>query len=138
MNNKYNVDELYEKMGLIPYDEFSTKQRAINLAHPESYRGECDGFRQTGRTTRQLCKAIANVLSGTDVVYYVSNQISANHHKKKAEEILNKIEIHNFTSPNNDICCFSKDGTSSLMGTKLSFVIEKSTKKVYFDAAFND
>ena len=126
MNN--DVDELYEKLGLKPFDEFSTEQRAVNLSHPETYRKECDGFRQTGRTTRQLCKAIAAALRGYDVEYLTYNRFSLEFCRDKAAEMLSKLG-ESYSIAEDDILV----GPSTISFKRLG-----SSKKVYFEPAFND
>lgn len=126
--NFYNVDELYEKLGFVPYAEFSTKNRAVNLSHPETLGKEADGLRQTGRTTRQLCKAIVAVLAGMDVEYFVYSDTSLALSKNKVVKILNQLGM-NWKDIKNGV---------QINDVELEFKQIDTTNKVYFEPSFND
>ena len=129
MSKFYSVDDLYLRLGFTPFNKFSIKQRKENLSHSDSFRKECDGFRQTGRTTRQLCKAIAKVLSGADVEYIVNNEFSLNYCRDKTIELLDKLFLVNWSVVQNDV----KVGDSTI-----SFKLLSSSRVVYFEPSFND
>ena len=127
-NNFHSVDELYQIMGLEPFNEFSAKQRNTNLSSSMHSRKECDGFRQTGSTTRQLCKAIAMALSGKDVKYYVYNLNTLYQNLKLTESMLDKLGFS--WSP-------MKKGIK-LGNTTIKFKCFSTPKKVFFEPSFND
>jgi hypothetical protein len=98
------VDEVRQALGLMDFDDFEQFQHANNderfaqLVGDQSFRNGDVYRRQTGRTTRLLCEALAAASQGFYVVLRAPTTSMTNRFIKRFERMAKAIEVKPWTA----------------------------------------
>lgn len=124
-------EDLEEKCGLEPFAGWHAKRIAENQS--DLYGKDCQGLRQTGRTTRMLLRAIISASSGKEVVVCVPSREIMKAIKEKLMDLLERSGES-----------FYGDGDSFNVGKGVIVFFTQGSffsfhnRIVYFDESFND
>lgn len=88
-STKLTYEELERRCGLEPFQKWHTARLAEN-EKTEVYQKECQGLRQSGRSTRILLKAMLAADQGKSVTVYAPSHGMAKKLSMKCEELLEK------------------------------------------------